>query len=394
MSGAAEWTTLADEAAYIDAVVALGPRLSVRGGWASAGGRALRVIEIAAPTPAAAAGRPTVFLVGQQHGPEVAGREALLILLREWATTTDPAIVEYLSRARIVCIPTANPDGLPRVGLPAGSRGNHDGIDINRDHCAVASPEARLIQRMITEYAPDIVIDSHEKAGTAGTHIDYLRGVHPMIHPAIAALSLQLEQELIAMASRYPGWSGKQFILAPEPNPTLARVAGLRNALSVLFESDGLDPTPRADRVELQRLSFDLVRDFHGRRAAECHAACAAGRIRGVLRAANANKQYDWWTAAAPTTPRGYFVTDAQYAANAHVFSAFGLVGAPTAGGLTFSGSDAFPLLPTLLDERSYSPAFSAVAISGEPSDPPRLLDRGEGWEVADVRTLIAGAWQ
>lgn len=394
LSGGAVWTTLAEEAEYIDAVLALGSRIKARAGWNSAGGRPLRVFEVAMPHAAAGGGRPTVMFVAQQHGPEVAGREALLILLREWATSTDASVVDYLSRARIVCIPTANPDGLPTPALPNGTRGNADGVDTNRDHCAVVSPEAQLIQRMITEYSPDVVIDSHEKAGTAGTYFDYLRGVHPMIHPAIESLSLQLENELIAMASSYPGWAGKQFALAPEPNPTLARVAGLRNSLSILFESDGLDPTPRVDRVELQKRSFELVRDFHGRRMNECRAACSAGRIRGILRAADAARPYDWWTAWSATTPRAYFVTDSQHSANAHVFEAFGLAGTAVAGGINVGIDDVFPLLPTLFDSRSYSAAFSATALAGTPGVVPRLINLPRtGWVPCTVHALINGAW-
>ncbi|WP_068634714.1 M14 family zinc carboxypeptidase [Thauera butanivorans] len=390
LGGYAEWTPLAEEMAYLDAVVALGPRVRLHTAQLSAGGLPVRVFEVSTSQDAP---KGAMLLVGQQHGPEVAGREALLVLLREWATTSDPAVLAYLDQHRIYVIPTANPDGLPKPGLPNGTRGNADGVDINRDHCALLSPEGRLIQRMITEHRPGIVIDSHEQAGTAGTRIEYLRGVHPMVAPEIERLQARLEQELIAMANTYPGWSGRQFTLAPDPNPTLARTAVLRNALGILIESCGLDPTPRVDRYRLQKMSFELVQRFHAQHSARIAAACDAGRVRGVVRAADPARIYDWWTAQSPATPGGYFVTSAQYADHGYVWDAFGIAPVTVAGGYEIGIDSEFPLLATLLDSRSYSPAFVATPLAGATSD-LRLINPGTGWVPCTAHALIAGAWQ
>src|SRR5204862_7167952 len=54
------------------------------------------------------AGRPTVLLIGQQHGDEPAGAEALLVVARELA---QGRFGRALDRIDVVLLPRANPDG-------------------------------------------------------------------------------------------------------------------------------------------------------------------------------------------------------------------------------------------------------------------------------------------
>lgn len=110
--GTGAWTTLVEEAAFWDALSAVaGPRVRVTDAGVNGAGKALRYIEVGYP----AAVSPTesaVLLVAQQHGEEAAGREALFQLIRDWSTTSDAGMQAYMARTRIVCVTTANPDGL------------------------------------------------------------------------------------------------------------------------------------------------------------------------------------------------------------------------------------------------------------------------------------------
>lgn len=121
----------------------------------SLGGRPLCALHL----PARAAGGPLlrVLLVGCQHGAsEAAGGEALLELARELATldADDPR-----AALEIVICADANPDG-----RALDSARNGDEVNINRDFVMLTQPESRALDRLLREFAPDVVLDAHESA--------------------------------------------------------------------------------------------------------------------------------------------------------------------------------------------------------------------------------------
>ena len=70
-----------------------------------------------------------LFVNGNIHGNEWEGTDAILRVIEQWATSTDPAVETLLQRNRIVFNVTSNPDG--RV---AGTRAERaPGYDLNRD---------------------------------------------------------------------------------------------------------------------------------------------------------------------------------------------------------------------------------------------------------------------
>ncbi|MEP7058416.1 MAG: M14 family zinc carboxypeptidase, partial [Caldimonas sp.] len=81
---------------------------------------------------ALAPGRPTVLLIGQQHGDEPAGSEALLVIAQELA---QGSLESVLDRINVVVLPRANPDG-----AEANRRTTASGIDANRDHLLLKTP--------------------------------------------------------------------------------------------------------------------------------------------------------------------------------------------------------------------------------------------------------------
>ncbi|WP_397407193.1 M14 family metallopeptidase [Polaromonas sp.] len=115
------------------------------------------VLTRAAGTDAAAiaaSGRPTVMLVGQQHGDEPAGTEALLVVARE---LTQGLLRPVLERVNVIIVPRANPDG-----SVAGQRVTAGGLDMNRDHLLLNTPEAQALARLARDYHPTVVVDAHE----------------------------------------------------------------------------------------------------------------------------------------------------------------------------------------------------------------------------------------
>ncbi|WP_349281153.1 M14 family metallopeptidase [Polaromonas hydrogenivorans] len=106
------------------------------------------------PAALQATGRPTVLLIGQQHGDEPAGSEALLVIARELA---QGLLQPLLERINVVIVPRANPDGAER-GQPFTASGQ----DMSRDHLLLNTPEAQALARLARDYRPTVVLDAHE----------------------------------------------------------------------------------------------------------------------------------------------------------------------------------------------------------------------------------------
>ena len=161
----------------------------VRDGDGSAGSTTIRLLQIGssqagvplealhfsrAPVPRATIGataslpRPTVLLVGQQHGDEPAGAEALIVIAQELAAGKLAAL---LDRIDVVVLPRANPDG-----AAADKRATASGIDPNRDHLLLRTPEAQAQARLVREFNPVVVVDAHEFTAL-GRYLDKFNAV-------------------------------------------------------------------------------------------------------------------------------------------------------------------------------------------------------------------------
>ena len=100
---------------------------------------ALLFTRLADPQPASLqrSGRPLVLVFGQQHGDEPASSEALIVLAQE---LTRGRLQSLLDRINVVVLPRANPDG-----AQAGQRASANGVDIDRDHLWLKTPEAQAL---------------------------------------------------------------------------------------------------------------------------------------------------------------------------------------------------------------------------------------------------------
>lgn len=224
------------------------------------------VLTRAAGTDAAAldaSQRPTVLLLGQQHGDEPASAEALLVLARELAP--GGLLEPMLDALNVVIVPRANPDG-----AEAGQRLLADGSDLNRDHLALRSPEAQALARLVRNYRPIAIVDAHEYA-VAGPFFEqfgallrpdlmYAHATVPNQPEFMARAAREWYEQPMARALGTAGLTQDWYHAAGHsavPRLDLGgieadsarNVNGLKNAVSLMIASRGSD----LDRQHLQR---------------------------------------------------------------------------------------------------------------------------------------------
>ncbi|MFG2212980.1 M14 family zinc carboxypeptidase [Streptomyces sp. NPDC048638] len=241
-SHGARWTSGPEERDFLAAVDRATPRVRIDRIGATRQGRPMRLVRIGAPAPE----RPrdvrrgnSVLLVCSQHGDEPSGREACLTTIRDLAYTSDPATLRFLARTSVLVVPTANPDG-----RAADTRGNADGTDINRDHLALATAEARAMAAAIRDYRPDTIYDLHEYDPTAPYYQKDLLSLWPRnlntadaVHRESRALSRDFVEPAVHEAGFTTGVYG--IWTDPETGDPVKQVAGdgqeriLRNTAGV-----------------------------------------------------------------------------------------------------------------------------------------------------------------
>ena len=187
---------------FMERAAALSDRVHFTTFGSTVEGRPLPLVVVgdtgdARPASVRALGRTRVWLQADIHGGEVAGKEALLMLLRDLVTGAHAA---WRSSLTLLIAPIYNADGNERIAADtrpgqfgpvggAGVRVNAQGLDLNRDHMKLETPEARALSRAYQDYDPHVVVDLHTTNGTEHAyHLTYAPPLHPNTHPAIDAL--------------------------------------------------------------------------------------------------------------------------------------------------------------------------------------------------------------
>jgi hypothetical protein len=173
--------------AFLHEVQALATdRMLIRHLTTTGEGRALPLVLLGAPpaeSPATAffSGRPTVFITGNVHGNERAGREGTLQLIRELALG---AASPLLDRVNVLIVPTLNPDGAENR-----TRTNTLGYDMNRDFIVTEAPEIRaIVEQILMQWWPDVYVDVHN-GGAYPYHLTYQATLHPGADSALVAFA-------------------------------------------------------------------------------------------------------------------------------------------------------------------------------------------------------------
>jgi hypothetical protein len=197
-----------------------------------------------------------VLLIGQQHGDEPAGAEALLVIAQQ--LMPGGSLDSLLDRIDVLILPRANPDG-----AAMNRRGTASGIDPNRDQLLLRTPEAQAQAQLMRDYNPVVVVDAHEFAALdrsvekfdAAQRFDALiqyamvANLPPLVTraseewfrvPMLQVLKAQgLSSEWYYTISADP--ADKKLSMGGVQPDTGRNVNGLRNAVSFLIETRGAD---------------------------------------------------------------------------------------------------------------------------------------------------------
>jgi hypothetical protein len=149
-------------------------------------GRAMPLVLLGSPptaTPGTAffSGKPLVFITGNVHGGERAGREGTLQLIRELALGSARPL---LDRVNVLIVPSLNPDGAERR-----SRTNTLGYDMNRDFIVAETPEiSATLEEVLLQWWPDVYVDVHN-GGAYPYHLTYQATLHPSADAQLVAFA-------------------------------------------------------------------------------------------------------------------------------------------------------------------------------------------------------------
>jgi hypothetical protein len=199
-------------------------------------------------------GRPTVMLVGQQHGDEPAGSEALLVVAQSLA---HGKLEGLLDRINVVVLPRANPDG-----ARDGTRVTASGIDMNRDHLLLKTPEAQAQAQLAREFHPAVIVDSHEYS-VGGRYVQKFDAVQRFdalvqyamtanLPPFITKASEEWFRQPLLASLKAEGLTTEWYYTTPTDladkrvsmggvQPDTGRnVNGLKNTVSFLIETRGV----------------------------------------------------------------------------------------------------------------------------------------------------------
>ncbi|RSM70287.1 DUF2817 domain-containing protein [Kibdelosporangium aridum] len=364
LSNGARWTTMAEEHRLL---AQLGRKVNVSKIGTTVQGRPIHLVR------AGRGGPTTVLFLCSQHGDEPAGREACLIKIRDLAYGKD----SVPPGTTLLFVPNANPDG-----READTRGNANGVDINRDHIALETPEGRTFARVIRDHKPDIVHDLHEfgpRPLVYDKDVLWLwprnLNVHKKVHDESEVLSRSYIRPAVESRGLTSGVYG--FLIDPvtgEPTEQIAgdgqerilrNTTGLKHALGLLVETN-VDPNPGEDvpaaarrRVVSQQYAVDGTLKLVVERRVQLETATTVSRLtapfqRGPIFFGGADNEAPPAGEVEPNPPCGYRLTSAQYTQVAEKLALHGVDSRRDGDGrLVPLAQQARPLIPLLLDARA-----------------------------------------
>ena len=384
----AVWTTHEQELSFLAEVDRRSEKVRMGIIGKTAKGRPVHLVRLGHPAPVQAARArrsKTVLFVCSQHGNEPAGREACLQLLRDLAFTKNSTLIKQMKTTALLFVPAANPDG-----RADNTRENTAGVDINRDHLNLVSPEARAVAKVVRDWRPDVVLDLHEYGPSIPALYDdellYLWPRNLNVDQKVHDLAETLARKYIGESAREAGYSSDEYGMyaiadqdihqsAGDGDEGILRNAmGLRHALGILVESavssnptNGPDEVTDESAVNRRRVASQLFVSlqtlrFLRERGGEVNGVTAGARQRKAAEGASrgapvyfggADNQEPEPSQVVDPPPCSYSLTSTQLAAVKDVLSLLGVATDKTRkGALVRMGQVAEPVIPLVLDER------------------------------------------
>ncbi len=140
---------------------------------------------IKSPKELILSGKPAVLIMANIHAGEIEGKEATLMLIRDFVQNKDS---HHLENQVVLVIPVFNADGNDKFGKNrrdngpelAGTRYNGQFLDLNRDYLKLESPEVRGLVKLFNQWDPVLVVDMHTTNGSYHREpVTYTTNVNP-----------------------------------------------------------------------------------------------------------------------------------------------------------------------------------------------------------------------
>lgn len=117
--------------------------------------------------------KPSVLIINGIHSGEIGGKDASMMLMREILITKE---IEYLhDNLNLIVVPIFNVDGHERKSKynrinqngpeEMGWRTTEQNLNLNRDWMKADAPEMRAMLKLVNEWNPDFIIDTHSTDG-------------------------------------------------------------------------------------------------------------------------------------------------------------------------------------------------------------------------------------
>lgn len=318
-----------------------------------------------------------VLLVAKQHGNEVASREVAIQIIRDLAYWAG-ADLTYLNDYPVYVIPTV---------LSKNSATNQNGLNLNRDHIRLSQPETVATHEAFNMVQPTVAVDLHENNSQSTPNTELMYAAYEELTDEILASSLALAEYVGAyVAAQGLTWG---WYVKTGDDPTTARNQwAMYHTTSILSETMA-SGVPLANRVTYATHIAKGTIQYHRLNAAALLSAQNDSIAEAIAEGANTSDTFVFDAdTTLPSTPAGYLISNADFAANQEAITLHGITTWNT-GSARYApmAQSARTILPLLMDPASIYKLFTAT-----PSAYVAPVDPDASWGASSWGPFATGS--